>query len=159
MLDSEGSCARPPTIERDRSHTLARSRPENAIAGFREPWPGLHLLLIDDDAGVRALARTYAELAGCTSVTEAPDGETALALAASRPFDAAVVDFHMSGIDGLETTRRMLAGRPEMRVVAWTSVLDPGVEAGFVEAGAVCHITKTDTAALRDQLEELCGSC
>jgi CheY-like chemotaxis protein len=126
-------------------------------SGFRERSLALNLLLIDDDAGVRALARTYAELAGCVSVCEAADGETALEFAADQPFDAAVVDFHMPGIDGLETTRRLIAAQPEVDVIAWTSVLDPDVEQSFVQAGARCHITKTDTAALREQLEQLCA--
>ena len=102
--------------------------------------------------------RTYAEVAGCSDTTECADGESALAAAASQRFDAAILDFHMPGIDGLETLRGLLAQQPSMTVVAWTSVLDPAIEAAFVEAGALCHIPKTDTVGLRAQLERLCAA-
>lgn len=117
----------------------------------------MDLLVIDDNDGVRALVRTFAEVAGCESSAEARTGERALELAAARRFDAAIVDFHMPGIDGLQTTRRLLELQPAMSIVAWTSVVDPGVESAFVEAGALCHVPKTDTVALRRVLEGLCG--
>ena len=114
----------------------------------------MQILLVDDNASVRALARVYAEQEAACEVYEAGDGFAAMALAGEQAFDLAIVDFHMPGIDGLETTRQLLELQPELRVVAWTSVLDPAVEQAFLDAGAICHVPKTDTQELRRVIRE-----
>jgi CheY-like chemotaxis protein len=114
----------------------------------------MRILLIDDNASVRTLARVYAEQEAACDVVEVPDGLAALAAAREQRFDLVVVDFHMPTIDGLETTRRLLAEDPSLYVVAWTSVLDPGCEQAFVDAGARLHVPKTDTDELRRVIRE-----
>lgn len=108
----------------------------------------MRILIVDDNATVRALARVYAEQAGATEIVDVSDGGAALVAARVVGFDLAVVDFHMPGMDGLELTRRLLAEQPDLGVVAWTSVLDPAIEHAFVEAGALEHVPKMDTERL-----------
>lgn len=117
----------------------------------------MSVLLIDDDTGVRTLARIYAEAAGCDDVVEVEDGPSAVREVDARPFDLAVVDYHMPGMTGLETLAALLERQPGLRVVAWTSVLNPAVEEAFLAGGAARHIPKLDTAALREELEAACG--
>lgn len=114
----------------------------------------MRILIVDDNTHVRMLACVYAQQEAACEVVEAPDGLSALRAARDEPFDLAIVDFHMPGLDGLETTRRLLAEAPATAVVAWTSVLDPAVERAFLEAGALCHVAKTDTDALRRIIRE-----
>lgn len=114
----------------------------------------MRILIVDDNASVRALARVYAEQETACEVVEAADGPDALREAREKGFDLAIVDFHMPEMNGLETTRELLEIDPGLRVVAWTSVLDPAVERQFLEAGAVCHVPKTDTGALRRLIRE-----
>jgi putative two-component system response regulator len=114
----------------------------------------MRILLVDDNDHVRALARVYAEQETACEVVEVPDGLSALREARDRDFDLAIVDFHMPGIDGLETARRLIAHQPDLPVVAWTSVLDPAIERAFVEAGAAQHVAKTDTDGLRRVIRE-----
>lgn len=118
----------------------------------------MRILIVDDSPHVRALARIYCAQEAAAEVVEAPDGPAALRAAAACPFDLAIVDFHMPGLDGLATTRRLLAQCPDTAVVAWTSVLDPAVEQAFVEAGALCHVAKTDTDGLRRVIRERCAA-
>ena len=108
----------------------------------------MRVLLVDDNDLVRALARVYAEQAGATEIVDVRDGGAAMVAAGTVGFDLVVVDFHMPGMDGLELTRRLLAQQPGLSVVAWTSVLDPATERAFLEAGAIAHVPKTDTARL-----------
>lgn len=114
----------------------------------------MRVLIVDDDPDIRALARVYAEQAGATEIADVADGGAALIAARAVPFDLVVIDFHMAGLDGLETTRRLLELRPGMAVVAWTSILDPACERAFTEAGAIAHVPKTDTAGLCHLIRE-----
>lgn len=116
----------------------------------------MRVLIVDDNASVRALARVYAEAEGATEVVEAQDGFVALRQAADAAFDLAIVDFHMPGMNGLEVTRGLLAHAPATEVVAWTSMLDPACERAFLEAGARAHVPKTDTDLLRRVIGERC---
>lgn len=78
---------------------------------------GTSVLLVEDEDAVRKLARIALEGSGY-SVTDAPDGETALRLVAQdRRFDALVTDMTMPGIDGRELAGRARAIRPELGVV------------------------------------------
>lgn len=118
----------------------------------------MRVLLIDDHADVRALARCYVLGETNAEVVEAVSGPEAVAAVTAAPFDLVVIDFHMAGMDGLETTRRMLEARPGTPVVAWTSVIDPEIEARFVEAGALRHVPKTETDTLRAIIRERCSA-
>lgn len=114
----------------------------------------MRILITDDNPSVRALARVYAEQEAACEVVEAADGLEALVLARKARFDLAVLDFHMPGMDGVETTRALLAHDPDLFVIAWTSVLDPASERAFLAAGARCHVPKTDTEMLRRVIRE-----
>ena len=118
----------------------------------------MRVLLVDDHSDVRALARCYVLAEADAEVVEADNGPAAAAAVREAGFDLVVVDFHMPGMDGLETTRRILAERPGTAVVAWTSVIDQGVESRFVEAGALRHVPKTETDLLRAVIRERCSA-
>jgi len=67
------------------------------------------VLIVDDDAHIRALARHYLEAAGL-AVLEAADGEEALGLLASRSVQLVVLDLMMPGVDGWQLCRELRAG-------------------------------------------------
>jgi len=75
-----------------------------------QPWvqekvslEGSRVLIVDDSSSVRRVLKSYLTSHGA-SVEEAADGENALAAlrggAASRPFDLALIDTRLPGIDG-----------------------------------------------------------
>ena len=76
------------------------------------------ILLVEDDEGVRRLARTVLERGGYT-VIEATDGEEALALAGQRraPVQLLLTDIVMPRMSGRELARRMAEESPGMKVL------------------------------------------
>src|SRR6185503_1252526 len=96
--------------------------PSVVAAGDRRGVTGatLRVLVVDDQALVRAGFRMILEAQPDIEVIgEAADGETANRL---RP-DIVLMDVRMPGLDGLETTRRLLADttHPAPRVVILTT--------------------------------------
>jgi two-component system cell cycle sensor histidine kinase/response regulator CckA len=76
------------------------------------------LLLVEDEEAVRDAVREYLSLKGY-QVLSAPDGEKALALAAgfSDPIHVVITDVVMPGMNGSDVAARLLAARPETRVL------------------------------------------
>ena len=66
----------------------------------------MRLLLVDDDAGLRALVRTTFEAVD-VAMDEAGDAVTAWRKIEASPPEAIVLDVGMPGIDGLELLRRL----------------------------------------------------
>jgi response regulator RpfG family c-di-GMP phosphodiesterase len=66
----------------------------------------MRVLLVDDDAGLRALLRTTFEVFDI-DVSEAEDATSAAAAVATRPPDVVVLDVRMPGMSGLEFCRQL----------------------------------------------------
>ena len=64
------------------------------------------LLVVDDEARIRALIQKYAAFEGF-EVTEASDGLEAIELAKRQPFDLIVLDIMMPEYDGFSTCREI----------------------------------------------------
>ncbi|MDG2523314.1 ATP-binding protein [Caulobacter segnis] len=105
---------------------------------------GARLLLVDDHPMNREVGAALLTAAGCV-VDTAEGGEEAVALAASKPYDAILMDIHMPGMDGLTATRviRGLDG-PAARVpiIAMSADALPQHVAKCLEAGMVDHVAK-----------------
>jgi two-component system cell cycle sensor histidine kinase/response regulator CckA len=81
------------------------------------PGAGKSVLLVEDEDGVRKLARYALEGQGYT-VAEAPDAESALELLKpDSAFDLLVTDLTMPGMDGRDLAGQVRATRPDMGVV------------------------------------------
>jgi DNA-binding NarL/FixJ family response regulator len=68
--------------------------------------------------------------------------EEALAHMARTPSDAVVMDLLLSGVDGIEGTRRIRAAHPRSRVIILTGRVDAGALAAAVDAGAAAFLPK-----------------
>lgn len=104
----------------------------------------VRVLVVDDTEHVRTVVTDMLRLDGFDVVGSAPDGETALELAAATDPHVVVMDLRMPGIDGLETTRRLRATRPGQLVVLYTAYLDAGIEEEARAAGATLCLGKVD---------------
>ena len=88
------------------------------------------ILVVDDEPLIRDTLAEFLTQEGF-AVAAAADGEQALALAAERPFDLALCDIQLPGIDGVELLERLLQLSPETFVLLITAygTVDSAVEA------------------------------
>ncbi len=75
-------------------------------------------------------------------VGEAPDGETAVALAERRRPDVVIMDLRMPGMDGLEATEEIIKRIPDARVLVFTAYNERSLLARGLESGARGYILK-----------------
>jgi CheY-like chemotaxis protein len=100
----------------------ATLRPRDRWAPARKFVPGQHVLLVEDHAVNRELARELLRIAG-VAVTEAHNGLEALEKLEVRRYDAVLMDVQMPVMDGLEAVGAIRA-RPELEglpVIAMTA--------------------------------------
>ena len=119
---------------------------------------GTTTLIVDDNEGMRLLARTLVVENGGTVVAEAADGEAAVECALAHEPQLVLMDHRMPRADGVEATRRIKAAQPEATVVAWTTLDDPAAARSFFDAGAEEFIVKHDIATLERVLRRYCAA-
>jgi DNA-binding NarL/FixJ family response regulator len=103
----------------------------------------IRVLLIDDHVLVRAgLARLIASGADMEVVGQAGDGSSGATLARELRPDVALVDLAMPGMDGIETTHRVLKASPGTSVVVVTAFSDRQQVLGALDAGAHGYLLK-----------------
>jgi len=103
----------------------------------------IRILLADDhDVVRRGLTALLDGTEGFAVVGAAADGEEAVTLAGEHDPDVVLMDLSMPGVDGIEATRRLMAERPESRVVVLTSFSDRERILDALDAGAVGYLLK-----------------
>ncbi|MFD2327647.1 response regulator [Cohnella sp. GCM10020058] len=108
----------------------------------------IKVLLVDDHEMVRiGLAAVLGTEEGIEVVGEAGNGQEGLRLAKAYNPDVVLMDLVMEGMDGIETTRRLLEQQPECRVIVLTSFLDDEKMYPVIEAGAFSYLLKTSRAS------------
>src|SRR5262245_5052489 len=105
------------------------------------------VLLVEDDAAVRSLARRMLQRAGY-AVVEASGGDEALRLVEDGlAFDLLITDSVMPGVSGRLLAERLIASRPALRVLIMSGYEeDPSLRSGAL-AGRVGFLHKPFTAA------------
>ena len=103
----------------------------------------VRVLVADDQAIVRDGLVTVLELSDEVDVVgQAVDGAEAVRLAAELAPDVVLMDLRMPVLDGAGATARILAARPETRVLVLTTFADDASIAGALRAGAIGYLTK-----------------
>jgi DNA-binding NtrC family response regulator len=116
-----------------------------------------HLLIVDDDASVRASLEDALTVDGLR-VSGACDGVEALERMASEQVDLVLTDVRMPRVDGLELLRRIRARMPAVDVVLMTAYDDMPVVDAAVRDGARDFLVKPlDLGVLRALVERLLG--
>ena len=155
-------------VEQSGGHITAYSEPEHgtvfkiylpivvcaqpAPAESKTPPPvesvvkGETILLVEDEAGVRAVARKTLRIKGY-NVLEAENGAHALELARSfsSRIDLLLTDVVMPGISGTQLAATLMADRPDLRVIFMSGYTDDDVFRAGAPSGDVHFIEKPFT--------------
>jgi two-component system invasion response regulator UvrY len=103
----------------------------------------ISVLLVDDHAVVREGYRRLLERSPDIEVVgEAGDSSRAYKLAATLKPAVVVMDISLPDVSGIETTRRMLARDPDMRVLVFSMHEEAIFASRALQAGAAGYITK-----------------
>ena len=101
-------------------------------------------MLVDAQRMLREALRIILGNAGdIILVAEADDGAAALALARKLAPDVVVMDIGLVGMSGIETTRRMLAENPGIKVLGLSAFADQRMVLQMLEAGARGYVDKS----------------
>ncbi|MWC31004.1 response regulator [Paenibacillus sp. MMS18-CY102] len=107
----------------------------------------IKVLLVDDHEMVRiGLAAVLDTEDGIEVVGEASNGMDGIRLAQAYKPDVVLMDLVMEGMDGVETTRKVLELFPDCKVIVLTSYLDDSKLYPVIEAGAFSYLLKTSRA-------------
>ncbi|UUZ90340.1 response regulator transcription factor [Paenibacillus sp. P25] len=107
----------------------------------------IKVLLVDDHEMVRiGLAAVLSTEEDIEVVGEASGGQEGIRLAQEYKPDVVLMDLVMEGMDGIETTRRLLQLHPDCKVIVLTSFIDDEKIYPVIEAGAFSYLLKTSRA-------------
>jgi two-component system, NarL family, response regulator LiaR len=116
--------------------------PDPSDAAAAAPAP-IRVLLVDDHTVVRQGLRMVLSLEPDLEVVgEAANGREALEQVAAVNPHVVLMDLLMPVMNGVDATRAIKAERPEVEVVALTSVLEDRLVIDAVEAGAAAYLLK-----------------
>ena len=110
------------------------------------------MLVVDDQRDVRTLVRALlTSVPGVEVVAEAPSGAQGIELRNDVRPDVVVLDYHMPGLDGLDTARAMLADDPSQRILFFSSTVDTNVQREAAALGLTV-LSKTDVNHLKTMI-------
>ena len=101
------------------------------------------ILIVDDSSSVRQIVHKVMQRSvfNC-EVSQAADGESAVALCRSTEFDAVFLDRNMPGMDGLSTMKRLQLIQSAMKIVMMSAERNPNKERQALDAGASAFLQK-----------------
>jgi DNA-binding response OmpR family regulator len=116
------------------------------------------VLVVEDEPRIAHFLGKALRLDG-HDVVVAEDGEVALFLAMTEPFDLAVLDLTLPGRSGLDVLVELHRDRPALPVMMLTGRDDPAARRACAEAGAVAFLAKPLVVDdLREQVRALLPS-
>lgn len=106
---------------------------------------GLGVLIVDDQAPFRRAASAVVRLTpGFSVVGEAESGEAALEMVGSLHPALVLMDINMPGMNGIEATRRITAGHPEVMVLLLSTYQADDLPADAGSSGFAAYVNKDD---------------
>jgi DNA-binding NtrC family response regulator len=102
---------------------------------------GIRMLLVDDEDDFRTTLANRLKLRKI-DITDAASGSEAIELVKQKPFDVAVIDVKMPGVDGIETLAEIKKIDPSIEVIMLTghASIESGMES--MKIGAYDYVMK-----------------
>ncbi|HEY0945953.1 MAG TPA: response regulator transcription factor [Opitutaceae bacterium] len=101
----------------------------------------MRVLVVEDDARIASFVVKGLKQEGY-AVDHAPDGDTGLSLASTTPYDAAIVDVMLPGLDGLSLVKRLRAQHAELPVLFLSARSSVDDRVRGLQAGGDDYLTK-----------------
>jgi DNA-binding NarL/FixJ family response regulator len=112
----------------------------------------IRVLLVDDESIFLHALRALLEHDGRVEVVgEAGNAVQALELAATVHPEVVLIDLTLPGMDGFETTRRLIANEPTLKVIAVSGLSNEEAEEKARAAGATTFLYK---GGLHDEIAD-----
>ena len=104
-----------------------------------------HTLILADDHRIvhHGISQALKKEENFVVLAEADNGKEAVSLALELNPDLVLMDISMPDINGMEATRRILAGNPAIRVIALSMHTEKIYVKGMLDAGASGYILKS----------------
>lgn len=101
------------------------------------------VVVVDDHPMIRrTLCDVLTEQPVLQVIGEAPDGLAAIELVEQVHPDVVLMDAHMPGMNGIDTTRQIRALSPETVIIGMSSHSSQCIEGAFLSAGAHAFLPK-----------------
>jgi signal transduction histidine kinase len=116
----------------------------------------LNILIADDDDNDRKHIKRALKQAGLPCIcSEAGSVEDALDACQDRPFDCAIIDYHLTGQDGLAGISALHDHFPYMAIIMLTALGDETVAVQAMQRGALDYMSKKnlDAPSIRRSVE------
>jgi two-component system chemotaxis response regulator CheY len=118
----------------------------------------MKLLIVDDSNIMRKAIEKYLERKQFTLVGSAGDGESALQMFSQFLPDLVTLDITMPRMDGLTCLEKMLAIKPDAKILVVSALKDPVTGLQALKKGAKGFLSKPFTAQeLQQEIEEILG--
>jgi DNA-binding NarL/FixJ family response regulator len=103
------------------------------------------VLVVDDQPPFRTAAKSVVRVTpGFEVVGEAETGEEALELVEQLHPQLILMDINMPGINGIETTRRIIEAHPEIKVILLSTYVADDLPADARTCGASAYVNKEE---------------
>ena len=101
------------------------------------------ILMVDNSSAVRQIVQKvlHGSVFNC-EVTEAGNGETAIALCRTADFDVVILDRNMPGMDGISTLKRLQLIQSSLKIVMMSAEHNLDKEHQALDAGACAFLQK-----------------
>ena len=116
----------------------------------------IRVLVVDDTDHVREMVVTILEIDDFEVVGQVSNGAAAEEAANRLDPDVVVIDYMMPVLDGIETSRRIRANRPDQTIIMYSAFVDPVVSARAAEVGVVLCGKSDGLGALEHEIVRLC---
>lgn len=106
----------------------------------------IQVLLVENHKILRRELKNSLELNQSIKISaEAGSGETAVEVVSEINLDVVFMDINLPGMNGFETTRKILAIAPKLKVIAMSMHNDINYLIGMMEAGASGYMLKSSS--------------